>query len=479
MTAEEYLEQLRLERELLIDKVLCFVPQAGTGSRGSLVRFPPGLAAQFRDMGVPGSLAPIEALDWLFKKIDWAPKTYLRAIKLLPEDIRSTVVPSDKLAVGSRAGSNVHAEVVEVHGSQGEAHVVLFEMGLFNFTAAGSRLLSVCLPVELKRELVQSGHRTIDLRESFETRHQRWLRAEASETSWRKREQEAVLEFAGLIRSHVTLGLSIAYMPAGMDVLPLYPQVAGHALECSTWLAEGALEFAILHEVAHLILQHVGDTSVAAHAKEFSADREGLRYSLKGRLDMPDATIAPFCGAIMLFFLLECSESINGSLPSLTHPCASDRREALFKALEEFQDETQVDLSRTLEIAKSLYQSMKDTWKRSARQREFLRTEGENNPLLALIWRCARENSPKLFYDQLPRWLVFSAPEKLCQSVALAKARFENQMTTAKGDELKRIEFSLGLANWGYGVLDKSDYGREAVHDWYNRYIKELRHDHT
>lgn len=212
-------------------------------------------------------------------------------------------------------------------------------------------------------------------------------------------------------------------------MLPLPPNHhrSGHPLEAGNHLRQLGIRFLLLHECAHIVLNHFDAAPGQSTELEFEADLCALRLSFQCARSS-HAAIASLLGARLILAIARRIEVFDKERSSTSHPPSDERlrklREFVCKtdllsdsirivALSHFDEEE----NRDLELAQA-----------AADFRKGLAMLG--NTVTRLLKQCIEEKNLNMFMDQVPRWIFQGAPSRLCSSLAAARVQFETKLKT-------------------------------------------------
>jgi hypothetical protein len=227
---------------------------------------------------------------------------------------------------------------------------------------------------------------------------------------------------------------------------------SGNPLEAASYLRLAALDFLLLHECGHIALNHFEGKPDprSRQQREFEADGWAFSVSLRSTTDS-NTMIASLLGAWLFLTTAERVDPLDQDHARSTHPSASER----IARLHGFVNDTSLleEETRTLARDSLFLMTERATWMRNntADIRAFLE---KTNTIERLLDLCVRDNKPEMFKDQLPRWILQGAPQRLCASLALARLRAETELTSRSDDRGTKIRFEL--VDWVYRAARES-----------------------
>jgi hypothetical protein len=464
MSAATFLEELRVE-QLFLDFLLALMPSDRRAS--DLTRLPKQLRDDAIALGLPPELDGIAGLKWMFTTSDWAARMHNQCLALLPEGERERVIASPTFAVGSRPGSMIHAEAIPVPPYHGSGWVLLFDMGLFNFTGAMVRLVSLRMPPRLRNRITAYACSGAGLPFSF------WQRL-PSRLAWlplaRAMRHEPLrnimIEFTAALHAYVFLGISILPPLPVVASLPCYPQAVGHPLECTGWLADACLEFAILHELSHVLCGHTRQTGLTSHEHEFAADRMALRFAVLARRSRPKAAAIAHAGAVFLLRLIDFVEQLDGEPKPDTHPKAADRIKSMYDELRSIDRRYGLSTELARDLAAEIDETLCALWQQCSVFRASMLAGRVPDVFETLLISSAQQQDPSKFQGQILRWMAFGGPKKLCQRIAREKATQEKLDTKADRLLVQKLE----ILNSTFSTLVGHSYTRDRTLFYYRKY---------
>lgn len=454
MDAKEYLRHIKRESELF-EWFLRIVPPEAGGS--DLQSFPPWLRDQLSEIGITEGSDPIELLRRFvdtFDPIQSYGETFANQLAArLPPRLAQKFCVGPRLAFGSTTTTDVNGRAIPIE-PQGSGWVVVLSMGAGLLLRFAASLLALHLPDPIHEALRRAtrkgssrhdggGVPAFDSIEHVRSHYPRETLAE---------------ELANMIRRHVEIGavdppqISRDY-PFSVNMFEIegHPLAAGHAL------SHFAVHFLILHECAHVALDHRSKVDESVQwEREYAADR----WAMAVALDLAETTNvghARALGAALFLIVVEwiewMEEKVHPAQPQ-THPPAHLRLARLQRFL---GDELPEVLPWIVEVL-----GASDSYRRAA---SWIRdAEPGETALDRLIKQCVSSGRVDLFKDQLPRWLLFGAPQKLCRALAKARRWAENSQRECGSApaELKLIMWVFaavrGGSNLGLASLLQQEY---------------------
>lgn len=445
MNAPEYLKD-RQRHEELCEWFLAHVPENAGGT--SIVKLPEDLEAQMNFAKIPAG-SPIERLRHLME-FDIAATEFAILYQDLPPELQRRLTPGENFAVGTLNSAEFNGTADSVLGGHGA--VVLIPIGavmLLHFVAAS---ISIHVSNRVSLALIRGGHARARYRESIALRLCRrflYLRKPALQ----RRYPRVTVATETLLLLHRYLSLGVTDPPqvereSGPVPLLGSPWRVGHPLEVASWLGRFAFQFLLLHEAAHVLLDHPNAkpaTNEERWTREFAADELALRMALS--LTPTRNGVAAACLGSWLF--LETArwlEVLRGDDDRhLSHPPASDRLKRLRKAVSTI-DRAAVGLA--LSTVTELETIFDDWMKATEAERNILRTwEG---PISRLLDQCIDQGRPEMFKDQFPRWVFLGAPPLVARSLADTRLALEDIVSADPNDVEARTR--LELVQWAYSA---------------------------
>jgi len=173
---------------------------------------------------------------------------------------------------------------------------------------------------------------------------------------------------------------------------------------------------------------------------EFAADSFAFR-ELIGSADGDDVAISGTLGAWLILTLAAWIEDLSQKTAPRSHPPARERLERLCAYLRSREQE-QPSMTRALEV----FDAMASMQKRLFEEAKSAGVLTMESPLSRFLSMCADTGRHEMFYDQLPRWLLFGAPSRLCRELARLRVCMERRIKNDQQDG--RAKEQLRLINW-------------------------------
>ena len=447
LTPQELLAELQKTTELL-DWILKLVPPDGGGS--DLLHMPPDLEAQFKAAGLVGGTY-IDRFSSFVRQTDWVRNAFaglLLQCPALPKTWRADV----EIVAGSVNDAEFNGHVYSCGSEQEPGYVIALPMGAMSLIASGAEMLMLLADTSLcdelggalgKKGLGKPEPRLLKLKRRCVRRFDlpNLAKRFSAQIGW---------QFGMMFHRYVHLGtVDPPDVIRALGAIPLPTDVKrwGHPLEAGSNLRFFAIWFLLLHECGHVALEHLSfeKPADASHFEmEFAADDFAFRELIGSATD-DDVAIAGTLGAWLILTLAVRIEDLSQETAPRSHPPAKDRLERL-RAYLRSREQEQPSMRRALEV-------FDGTTKLEERLFEEARSAGVLNAeftLSAFLRQCAKTGQHKMFYDQLPRWLLFGAPSRLCREIARLRVRMERRIKKDVQDDCAAKQ--LGLINWVFDV---------------------------
>lgn len=440
MNAREYLKILQRHEEYY-NWFLAFA----INDNGDIGKLPRELQNQLSFLGIP-----IDKTSFyqLVEEEDWAKNAFNALYDFLPEQMKRTLKLGEDLAIGSVYSSEFNGAVLPVKNGKGA--VIVLPIGIMLFLNNVATQITIHASNNLCRTIISGGLDRCNITESLAIRL--WRKV----TNLQKRKiqnqfpiVEAAEEFDYLIQGYFDLGVTIPiniirkYQPVPLIGNPLR---AGHPLECGAWLEHFSYQFLLLHEFAHVTLNHSESTEISQEVRkgqEFDADKLALKTAIEIS-KTENWKFASCIGAWVFLLVAKWLERLEKKLQNYsvsTHPPADERLVALRQTLAE-KSLVNKNVFKVLEEIESLFEKY---WLKS----EYIRNRTEGHTRLSnLLSISVFDNKPELFKDQIPRWLLFGAPTKLCIELARLRRQLENNFIKYPDDTSNQEK--LNLVMWVY-----------------------------
>lgn len=451
MTPDEFLSKLQARSEL-VSWFLELVPPGAGGT--DLRHLPPELEAQLKASGITEGSTE-DKLNALFRVHDWVTEEYAALSQIYP--VLPTKMSSvGKIAAGTTSDAEFNGHVYKVEGGT----VIVLPFGAFSLLSHAAEMVTLLGSYELWQILASATSRELNIPDSWSLRLGRRLAHLVQGRSLKlKHEKRLDWQYNLMMRQYVDLGV-VPNIPDSLHEIGPMPQLwdvkrLGHPLEAGGNLRRFAIRFLMLHEIGHILCNHFHHPSSDDRSQddELQADHYAISFMLENAA-CQETAVAVILGTWLVFSVSGLIERLESEkdISLTTHPPAWRRSGELKKIIEE-SPFLQKDLSqkalRFLDELTNRHRSFENPL--ALRGIEF----GPNdNALIRLSRSCAEHDTPKMFYDQVPRWMLFGAPLRLCRAIALGRRSVEERLLADPGDRvaLKQLELFM----WVYAAAERS-----------------------
>nr|WP_315189605.1 hypothetical protein [uncultured Albidiferax sp.] len=438
MDAPEYLKALQ-RQDQLHDWLAAFMPRNTGGN--DLFEIPGWVREQLKRINFQSAPDFISTYVKLLQSHDLGRNLFEQEVARLPSSTRHRFVQGSLLAVGSLTSSEFNGAVFKVPGSR-DKHVVTLPLGSPMLAEFFCNLFYIHLSPGCHAHILKAYFESTEQAEGFFTKLKRTRRL-AGEISEAKQRKYNIEETANQIQIQLHRYSCLGVVDPNDFIRDYYPipligddRRIGHPLELGTAYAYFVNRFLIRHECAHIMLS---DLSIPQLEEEFQADSMAFSWGIsqaKGKREQIGACIGAFIFLWLAGWIERISDEMN---TSNTHPPVADRLKNLRLQLE-LKGERREMSSLVLGIVRKLVVEMEGLLDRLWDECALLRSANQNgsNSLQSTMSRSVNENNEKIFLDQIPRWLMFGAPSKLCFQLAKYRCDLEREMDEHNEDARKR-----------------------------------------
>ncbi|KGT73050.1 hypothetical protein MA20_46735 [Bradyrhizobium japonicum] len=441
MTPQQLLAELQKTTELL-DWILKLVPPCGGGS--NLLWAPPDLEAQFKVLGIADGTF-IDRYSSFLKRTDWVHNAFEDLVSKSPA-LRQICRAYAGIASGTVNDAEFNGHVYSFRSSQGLGYVIALPMGAMPLISSGAEMLMLLADTSLCETLGNALTKKGLGKDSepWLLRLRRRLVRFSSRPYLAKRFSKQIgWQFGMMIHRYVHLGTAdTPDVIRELGAIPLVTDVRrwGHPLEAGSNLRFFAIQFLLLHECGHVAAGDLSTTDTSHFEMEFAADGFAFR-ELIGSADGDDVAISGTLGAWLILTLAAWIEDLSQETAPRSHPPARERLERL-RAYLRSREQEQPSMTRALEV----FDAMASMQKRLFEEAKSAGVLTMESPLSRFLSMCAQTGRHEMFYDQLPRWLLFGAPSRLCRELARLRVCMERRIESDQQDG--RAKEQLGLINW-------------------------------
>lgn len=445
-TASAYLAALQRHEELY-DWIASIIPADAGGS--DLVKVPDWLQEQLRNVGIAAQPNFVAAFRLLLSKHDIAKLRYESVIHKLPDELQKLLQVGERLAVGTLNSCEFNGAVISVPDSNNCGRVIAFPIGGLHLLSFCGDLLGIHLTDRSASTMTEGYFHSVSYKQSLSDR---WRRTKAHIRNrvaiQRKWTIDAVgLQFTMQIHRYAALGVIDIndYIREWLPI-PVFPNPDrfGHPLELGACIANFAIDFFVLHECAHVIMQEKGTEPISPLEREFAADQLALSLSVSIN-KTEDARVAACAGAQVFLLIARWVENVDKYAgQSTTHPPAAARIKNLRDLMSQqgFLDRT--SFAKVERVCDEFESIVGRIWDASSYLRSI--QGGGMNSLRGTMRLALDRKSPSIFLDQIPRWLMFGAPQKLCRELAALRCELEHEVSTESHSQEARTKLEIVLS---------------------------------
>ncbi len=451
MNAPEYLQFLK-NQERIHTELLNHIPPNAGGS--DLRNLPVWLRESLKKWAVSDMKSFFKEV---LSKHDWAIGEHKSLIHNLPPSAKSVLTISDTFAVGSTTSSEFNGAAIKTPDKQG--WVVVLPTGAERLLHFVSGLIGIYVSEDLANVVIRGGKDLYGVPENFMFPLKRRLFSGIQRHQLQKSYPlpRGSCEIQSLLKRYVSLGvvdpsdLLCGYLPLP---LPLSLEFAGHPLEPGNWLAQAAIRFLLLHEYAHVLLQH--ESEIMGETCEFAADAKAVQIGAEAASSLN----ARSCNWIGAYLFLRCAGWIrdleSNTSATNTHPHPHSRWEKLKQCMESSCADP-----HTKQLVQELETIFDAAWRESA----ILRSDvlKDVNSMDLLLERCVETGPPEMLMDQFPRWILAGVPWRICQAFGRSRARLEMTLRDSPGDEHARAKLNLLMQAFQVAAQGDSDVLHESM----------------
>jgi hypothetical protein len=176
--------------------------------------------------------------------------------------------------------------------------------------------------------------------------------------------------------------------------------------------------------------------------REFEADGWAFAVGLRAATES-ESKIASLLGAWFFLAVADRLEQLRGSETLSVHPPAAERMKKLFS----FVDCTDLLDRDTRARGRTCLSSLADsvTWIRNDVS-TFQASLSKSNTLELFLNWCVLRNEPNRVKDQPPMWILQSAPQRLCDSLAVPRLHAAEDFALHPLGAAAQMQ--LGLLDW-------------------------------
>ncbi|MYM28305.1 hypothetical protein GTP58_08210 [Duganella sp. CY15W] len=439
LTAPEFLNLLK-RHEQFYDWLVAFIPVNGYGS--NLNDVPEWLRDQLAIVGASPDSNFINTFKKILDSFDIASWVFEEQVKQMSAELQEKFKLGSTLAVGSTYSCEFNGAVWKVPKNE-ECRVIVFPIGAMLLTQYCSDLIGIHLKFKSSELFLDAYFKAIGYSSSG---IERALRIKNS--SLRQCEILDKFHFDEVaeqlqLQLHRNAFLGVV---DGNDYLRDYYPIPlhgdsrrpGHPLELGRTIVHFVNGFFVRHECAHILLDESNDMPTTSHEVEFAADRIAFSLGIT-QASTPQEKVCACAGAFIFLSLGRWVEELN-DMPEYksSHPASNERMSRLRIELDNFLelDPTTKDLARSL--IDELDWLIQRLWRKSTHLRN-----SSSNSLISTMQRAVDEKNHAIFLDQVPRWLIFGAPKKLCYRLAVYRCQLENAASTASPTDEVHVKLSI------------------------------------
>jgi len=482
VTPEEYLARQQAFHELC-SWFLELVPPGTTGS--DLCHLPIAIEEQLALTGFDKG-SPIERLTLFLKRHDWARAEYYALIERYPS-LAVRLSRLGQVIVGSSHDAELNGQVAKVDSGRASGYVIILPIGGFNVLAYAAEMITLLGSYELWKILARAVNTELLSHAPWFFRLWRGIGdsrrdglRRARYFAWNGSSTEELAQWLScqynlMLRRYVQLGVAdppdtLREIEDKFGIMPALPwdrRRFGHPMEAGRNLRFFCVKFLILHEIGHIICGHLNSDQKRPD-DELEADHFAISFLVENA-SCPEAAIAGILGGWLLLSIAALIERLDSKIGiSSTHPRAEGRLASLQEIL------TQASIIKS-KVRSEALRFLDELTKRNALFTDPVGLRGlngllsEHDAFTRMARTCAEDGTPEVFYDQVPRWMLFGAPERLCRSIAAARHAVEDHLCSCPGDEIARKQLALFL--WVFSAAQKAEapYLRTKLETAYSR----------
>ena len=442
ISAPAYLRTLQRHEELH-DWMVALMPRNAGGSDLNIV--PPWLKQQLAAVGLQSEGTFVESFRRICSIFDVARSAFEEQVQRMPQALQEKLQLGDELAVGSLNACEFNGAVLKVPGSS-DAMVIAFPLGGLHLINSCCDLLGIHLRIPSMGLFLDGFFESVGHRQ---TCMGRWRRVR-SVTRYRRGilkryDLPAVaMQMQVQLHRHAVLGVvDVNDFTREWLPIPIFgdPARFGHPLELGTCMSHFVRGFFVRHECAHVLLAHSPNKPDSPIEEEFAADLVAFSLGISHARTDRDRVCA--CAGAFLFLWIARWVEVLNEAPAFqsSHPPVEQRIARLRSLLEIASGLDRATRRITQDLVGELERLMDRLWEDSAPLRDG--DVADLNSLRTAMENAIRSDTPDIFLDQVPRWLMFGAPRKLC--LEIAKYRCDLEAEVAQGLQGGEAERRLGI----------------------------------
>ena len=412
---------------------------------------PPWMLEQLKQIDLPPAHDVITTIERLYRTHDIGKILFDQEVARLPEILRQKLIQGSLLAVGSLLSSEFNGAVVKVPGSN-DKYVVQLPFGGPMLSEFFCNLLCVHLGPRNHAHMIEGYLEATDQEESFLAKLKRAKRLSSTLHDAKTRKYN-IREIAWQAQTQLHRYACLGVVDPNDFVRDFHPiplvgdeRRIGHPLELGRAYAYFANRFLIRHECAHILLS---DSGLEPIPEEFEADAMALSLGLsqaKGKREQ----IGACAGAFVFLLLAGWIERISDDQHfGNRHPPTVERVERLKQKLASMKNRREISpvVARELATIVSEIEGLFEVlWTESAILRDA--QQAGSNSLRTAMDLAINGNCDAIFLDQIPRWLMFGAPAKLCLELAKYRCDLEHQANSGRSpDAAARLRILMQVYN--------------------------------
>jgi hypothetical protein len=425
-------------------------------------------------VGVATTGTPADQLAQLVQRLDWVRDENHILLRRFP-DIERLSSAGAGTAAGCVNDSDFNGYVYSCTSPEGLGFVIALPMGALQLVSNAAGMLTLLSDLDLS-EMLGSA-----FAEELLGKREPWLLRQVRRIAYKLRRgylqrryaRQISWQYAMMIERYVRLGtFDTPDLIAELGILPLFVSVRrwGHPLEAGGNLRLFATRFLLLHEYGHVAAGHLSDEMptepLPSHFdREFVAD-EFAFHQLIGSATSDNTAVAGALGAWLVLTLAARIEELSGSSSS-SHPPASIRLGRLRTYLLSGASQRSA-MKLALEMVDAMTKHEGELFE-SAKALEVL---SEESALARLLRASVEEHPPKTFYDQLPRWLLFGAPLRLCRELAELRAEFERRIAVDGQDRAAAVQLKQVMWVFEAALSAPSNFFSKRLEGFYHKALE-------
>ncbi|WP_338833677.1 hypothetical protein [Bradyrhizobium septentrionale] len=446
-TPEEFIANERARYETF-EWILHLVP-AGAGGT-DLTRLPSEIEEQLTRIGIREG-SPIERMREANRRIDWVRDEFAQLLDVFP-NVRKSLASAGDVSAAAVNEAEFNGHVYRCKGG----YAIIVPTGVLLLTSFTAELYGMFSTSHFQRTMVL-GDKLLASRSADPWREQLQRAARLAETSGNflaLYPRQAGAELQILFRRYSDLGVSdppdLIRAQSTMP-LPPDPRRLGHPLEAGNHLRQLAIKFLMLHECAHIALNHFdGSLAQGTWTQEFDADLWAVRTMLESTTSRY-AAAASVLGAWLLMTIARHAEAFDKAKSQTSHPPAHERIDNLWTYVRGTNLLGRASKRLALDCLEEA-QTRQVALNRGGWEFREPRFAG-GNALARFLSDCIAKRTLDPFLDQVARWLYQGAPSRLCHSLATARVELERKNKKEPKDE--GIKLGLDAVMQVYGTADR------------------------